>query len=111
MSLVNLSNYNTFYCNFLTLNYQNNFIDKPVPSWAKEPYLSQKAQTQSSLMVNFTRLFRSSCQQEVILENIFRVKRKKFTERSSSANWSSPPLWRTNGLTGEESFRKFHKNF
>jgi len=85
--------------------------NKPVPSWAKEPYLSQKAQTQSSLMVNFTRLFRSSCQQEVILENIFRVKRKKFTERSSSANWSSPPLWRTNGLTGEESFRKFHKNF
>lgn len=78
---------------------------KPIPLWAKNPQLVQKAQYQAMKMINFTRLFQSSSSSEIVLEDIFKIKRKNFTERSSSANWNSPPVWRTNGLTGNESFR------
>ena len=58
-------------------------------------------------MANYTKVFREASNCEIKLDEIFRIKRKKFTERSSSANWSSPPIWRT-GINGEESFRKLY---
>lgn len=81
---------------------------KPIPEWAREPNLSTKAIGQCFKGLNYTKLFRASSQKEIILENIFKIKRKKFTERSSSAIWNSPPVWRTNGLNGDESFRQLH---
>lgn len=83
---------------------------KPIPAWAKEPLLVQKAQDQCLKAVNFTKMFKSSCSSEINLEHIFRHKRKKFVERSSSANWETPPVWSTNGLCGEESFMQVRKN-
>lgn len=84
---------------------------KPIPQWAKEPFLSQRAHLQSTQMLNFTKLFKASSSQAIVLDSIFKLKRKKFYERSSSANWSSPPVWSGNGLNGEESFYRLRKNF
>lgn len=83
---------------------------KPIPAWAKEPLLGQKAQDQCLKGINFTRLFKSACNTEINLEMIFKSKRRKFVERSSSANWTTPPVWSTNGLSGEESFMQLRKN-
>lgn len=80
--------------------------NKPIPQWAKNPALMNKVKYQGLMMINFTKLFRSSANSNIVLEDIFKIKRKNFTERSSSAFWSSPPVWRTNGLTGDESFRR-----
>ena len=82
---------------------------KPIPEWAKGELLIKKALIQCYKGINYTKLFKASSQNEIILENIFKIKRKKFTERSSSANWNSPPVWRTNGLNGDESFRQLHQ--
>jgi len=82
---------------------------KPLPSWAKEPFISDKAKAQSHKTINFTRLFKSASNYEVDLEEIFKIKRKKFTERSSSAIWETPPVWATSGLNGEESFYRVRK--
>lgn len=79
---------------------------KPIPLWAKNPQLTQKAKFQGLKMINFTKLFQASSNYNVVLEDIFKIKRRNFTERSSSANWSSPPVWKTNGITGNESFRR-----
>ncbi|CAF0957615.1 unnamed protein product [Brachionus calyciflorus] len=84
---------------------------KPIPAWAKEPLLGQKAQDQCLKAINFTRLFKSACKTEINLEQIFKSKRRKFVERSSSANWTTPPVWQTNGISGEESFMQLRKNF
>lgn len=80
--------------------------NKPIPQWAKNPALMNKVKNQGLMMINFTKLFKSSANSNIVLEDIFKIKRKNFTERSSSAFWSSPPVWRTNGLTGDESFRR-----
>ena len=82
---------------------------KPIPAWAKDPLLGQASRAQSYKFINYTKLFKASCQNEINLDEIFKYKRKKFNERSSSANWSSPPVWRTNGISGEESFRQFQR--
>ncbi len=81
---------------------------KPIPLWAKNPTLLETAQQQSVKMINFTKLFKSSSRDDIILADIFKIKRKNFTERSSSAIWNSPPVWRTNGLNGDESFRRIN---
>lgn len=78
---------------------------KPIPNWAIQANLIKKVKEQNNAVINFTRLFKSASKSEIILEEIFKTRRKKFTERSSSANWNCPPLWQSNGLTGEESFR------
>ena len=83
--------------------------NKPIPEWARDARLTQCAQAQARKFINYTRLFSASSQNEIILENIFKIKRKKFTERSSSAIWNSPPVWKTSGLNGNESFRLMHK--
>jgi hypothetical protein len=80
---------------------------KPVPDWAKEPELSKKAIEQAMNCINYTKMFRETSKAEINLEDIFKFKRRKFTERSSSANWTTPPVWSTDGLTGDESFRYF----
>ena len=82
---------------------------KPIPAWAKDPLLGQASRAQSYKFINYTKLFKAACQNEINLDEIFKYKRKKFNERSSSANWSSPPVWRTNGISGEESFRQFQR--
>ena len=81
---------------------------KPIPSWAVTGNLVAKVKSQNNSMVNFTRLFKAASQAEIHLEQIFKTRRKKFTERSSSANWTSAPVWQSNGITGDESFR-FHR--
>ena len=83
--------------------------NKPIPEWAKDMRLKKTAMAQSKKLINYTRLFYATSQNEIILEDIFKIKRKKFTERSSSAIWNSPPVWKTNGLNGNESFRLMHK--
>ena len=80
---------------------------KPIPQWAKDENIKRRARDQCLKMINYTKIFREASNCEIKLDEIFRTKRKKFTERSSSANWSSPPIWRT-GINGEESFRKLH---
>lgn len=80
---------------------------KPLPDWAIQTNLQPKVKSQNRSLVNFTLMFKSASQSEIILENIFKTRRKKFTDRSSSANWNCPPVWNSNGLTGEESFRVF----
>ena len=80
--------------------------NKPIPQWAKNPALMNKVQFQGVSMINFTKLFRASANSNIVLEDIFKIKRKNFNERSSSAFWSSPPVWNTNGLKGDESFRR-----
>ena len=84
---------------------------KPIPEWARDPQLIRKVQAHAISMFNFTKVFKAASQSEVNLENIFKTRRKKFTERSSSANWDSTPIWKSNGISGEESFWQFKKNY
>ncbi len=84
---------------------------KPIPEWARDPQLIRKVQAQAKSMYNFTKVFKAASQSEINLENIFKTRRKKFTERSSSANWDSTPIWKSNGISGEESFWQFKKNY
>jgi hypothetical protein len=77
---------------------------KPIPEWAMTANLVAKVKSQNHAMLNFTRMFRAASNSEIILEEIFKTRRKKFTERSSSANWTCPPVWDSHGITGEESF-------
>lgn len=81
---------------------------KPIPEWAKDRNILRCAKQQSILFLNFTKLFKSTSDHEVFLEDIFKIKKKTFHQRSSSADWRSPPVWRTNGITGDESFKKLH---
>jgi inner centromere protein len=68
---------------------------KPIPEWAKDLTLKRCAIKQAMTCVNFADLFRSSERDEVCLENIFKIKKMHFNHRSSSAEWSSPPVWRS----------------
>ena len=81
---------------------------KPIPAWANLADVTRKVKNQSVKMLNFTSLFKMACQSEINLNEIFLNERKTFTQRSSSAIWNSPPVWRT-GLNGEESFRNLNK--
>lgn len=78
---------------------------KPIPGWARD--VTVRARQQCLNSINFTKLFKATCQNEIILDKIFTLKRKKFYERSSSANWDTPPIW-TSGINGNESFRRLH---
>lgn len=78
---------------------------KPIPAWARDPLIKHTAMAQSLKFINFTKLFKSASKSEIVLENIFKTRTNKFHQRSSSANWSSPPIWASNGITGvDESF-------
>ena len=84
---------------------------KPIPQWAREYDLKRCALKQSTNLINFTKLFRASSDKEVQLEKIFKVKKVNFYSRSSSAEWSSPCVWRTNGIQGyavETSFSEIN---
>jgi len=81
---------------------------KPIPPWAKDSALMIKAKDQCMKKINYTKIFKTASTYEIKLDEIFRTRRKKFTERSSSANWTTPPIWAT-GLNGEESFRLLYK--
>jgi hypothetical protein len=48
---------------------------------------------QALKLINFTCLFKSAGE-PIILEKIFK-KGKKLNERSSSAHWDTPPIWKT----------------
>lgn len=84
---------------------------KPIPEWAKDANIFKTMQAQSVGFINFTKMFKSTSNHEVLLENIFKIKKKTFHQRSSSADWSTLPVWRTNGITGNESFRQLHDSF
>lgn len=84
---------------------------KPLPDWARDPSLTNKVKLQAKSMFNFTKVFKAASQSEIILEDIFKTRRKKFTERSSSAIWTTSPVWKSNGISGEESFWQFKKHY
>ena len=96
------------------LNYEDETDDeeeprKPIPEWARDEHVKATAMRQARRLVHFTRLFKQCAQDEIVLENIFQIKKRTFQQRSSSADWSSPPVWRTNGLgLGDHSFRRAH---
>lgn len=83
---------------------------KPIPQWARDPFIFRKAQAQCFKTLNFTKMFRAACNAEIKLEEVFSSRRRRFVERSSSANWNTPPVWGTNGICGEESFLQIRKN-
>ncbi|CAF0735229.1 unnamed protein product [Brachionus calyciflorus] len=83
--------------------------NKPIPNWAKDPAFTKTAKNQCFKFINYTKLFKASAQNEINLDSIFKLKRKKFYERSSSANWTTAPVWNTSGIHGNESFRQLHK--
>jgi inner centromere protein len=68
---------------------------KPIPDWAKDPSLKRSVVKQTIACINFTDLFRSSLREDVCLEDVFKIKKTNFNHRSSSADWRSPPVWRT----------------
>ena len=84
---------------------------KPIPAWARDSQLRRTAEKQCVSLLNYTKLFRASSQAEIVLEDIFKTRRKKFTERTSSANWTCPPVWASSGIsgTGDESFWQSHR--
>ncbi|RNA34800.1 inner centromere [Brachionus plicatilis] len=84
---------------------------KPIPEWAKDCNKIPRVQAQARFCINFTKLFKATTNENVVLENIFKEKKPRFGIRSSSAEWITPPVWKTGGLNGDESFRKNMQNF
>ncbi len=72
---------------------------KPIPEWAQWHLVKAKVIEQQKSCINFTKLFKSASQ-DINLEEIFIIQRMRFTQRSSSACWDSPPVWKT-GLNQE----------
>jgi len=81
---------------------------KPIPLWAANVLIEKTAKDQSHKMINYTQIFKAGWANEVDLNEIFGVKRKKFAKRSSSGEWTTPTIWQT-GLDGNESFRALYK--
>ena len=79
--------------------------NKPIPMWAKDVIILESSLKQAHSYVHFTNLFKAATTAEINLEQIFKTKKQKYCQRSSSAIWKSPPVWR-NGLNGDESFKK-----
>ena len=79
--------------------------NKPIPEWAKNANILKSSLKQAHDYINFTDLFKAATRAEINLEQIFKTKKQKYYQRSSSAIWQSPPVWR-NGLNGDESFKK-----
>ena len=68
--------------------------NKPIPDWATNARLKSTSLAQSTKCINFTQVFRSTLKENVILEDVFSIKKKHFHMRTSSANWNfSPPVW------------------
>ena len=67
--------------------------NKPIPDWATNSKLKRTALAQSTKCIDYTQVFRSTLKENVILEDVFRIKKKHFNLRTSSANWNSPPVW------------------
>lgn len=63
--------------------------DKPIPEWAKKSEITRTAQKQALKQINFTRLFSAVNDDEVNLEDVFKIKKKRFNQRTSSANWNT----------------------
>lgn len=74
-------------------------IDKPIPEWSKLQYITSKALKQSLTQLNFSKIFKSANYNEINLEEIFRVKKKRFNKRTSSANWNSHLVYNTNEMS------------
>lgn len=83
---------------------------KPVPEWAKDYNLMPRIKAQAMLCVNFTKLFKATANDKIELEDVFKIKKSRFFFRSSSAEWTTAPVWQTGGLNGNESFRKLKKD-
>ena len=70
--------------------------NKPIPEWASDKRLMPSALMQARKSINFTKLFQGTLKEDVDLESVFKIKKKNFTVRTSSANWNSPPVWKQN---------------
>lgn len=79
--------------------------NKTIPEWANFELVTRNVVQQSKGFVNFTKLFKGSSENEVDLGEIFTIQRNRFNARTSSARWECPPVWQTEGIKGDESFR------
>ncbi len=78
---------------------------KPIPEWANFSLVTKKVVAQNRGYINFTKLFKGSSDDQIDLSNIFSIQRNRFNARTSSAHWECPPIWQTDGIKGNESFR------
>lgn len=79
--------------------------NKPIPKWANFELVQKQVFEQRKNRINFTKLFKSAANDEIDLCQIFTIQRNRFNVRTSSAHWETPPVWQTNGIDGNDSFR------
>jgi hypothetical protein len=82
-----------------------NNLEKPIPEWAKRVHILNKANYQAVKQINFTRLFSAAMPNHISLDNVFKIKKKRFNQRTSSADWTATPRNGCGGgLNGEMSY-------
>lgn len=79
--------------------------NKPIPAWAQIDLVGKNVVAQSKSFINFTKLFKGCSDEQVDLTNIFKIQRNRFNARTSSAHWECAPVWQSEGIKGDESFR------
>ena len=80
-------------------------LQKAIPEWSKKDYVIQRANHQAFSQINFTKLFSvASSDNQISLDDVFKIKKKRFNQRTSSANWNIPPIWENDSGNGEMSY-------
>jgi len=67
--------------------------------------IDERVLIQNRATINFTKLFSAAADDNIDLSNIFAIQRNRFKARTSSAHWPQPAVWKSEGITGDESFR------
>lgn len=79
--------------------------NKPIPAWADWKLITERVIKQNRSMINFTKMFSAAADDNIDLCSIFAIQRNRFKARTSSAHWPQPAVWKSEGITGDESFR------
>jgi transposase-like protein len=66
---------------------------KPIPDWATNSNLTRTALAQAKKCLNYTQVFPNTLKENVVMEDVFSIKKEHFKLRTSSAEWDSPPVW------------------